>query len=177
MPLRAEELDHLFHVRLAARHFGAAAEAEIEPPGRAVRVEFVGALETGRLAEDAADAAEHRHRRIVRMQRQLDARLLSDRKHGVDEVDVVLPHLLLADDIFLFLQYGDRFFALVRLGDEAANAISPCRLVDFGHIELGATRPTASRRESLGAPDGIRHEVEAEHRDTSFADMLRIVVW
>src|SRR5690242_15916167 len=54
LALRPEELDHLAHIGLAAGHLGTAAEAEIEPPAWAVRIELIGALEPGRLAEDAS---------------------------------------------------------------------------------------------------------------------------
>ena len=79
--LGAEELDHLAHVGRAAGHLRAAAEAEVEAPGGAALAELLGPLEAGRLVEEPRDAAEHRHRRIVGMQREAHARLLGHRQH------------------------------------------------------------------------------------------------
>ena len=75
-PLRPEELDHLAHIRCAPgiseqqpRHrsspqdglFGFSSYARLKPAGS---------------RNSRADAAQHRHRRIVRMQRHPHARLL-----------------------------------------------------------------------------------------------------
>ena len=56
--LGAEELDHLAHVRRAAGHLRAAAEAQVEAPGGAVGLSSQARLKPSGW-EDARDAAEH----------------------------------------------------------------------------------------------------------------------
>ena len=79
LPARPEVLDHRPHIDRPARHLRAATEAEVESPGRAAGRDLLGPLEPLDVAEDPGDAAQHLHRRIVRMQGQLDPRLLGHR--------------------------------------------------------------------------------------------------
>ena len=93
----AERVDHLQDRRLATRLLRDRALAQQDTPGLAVRHRH--RLTVGvRAPEDATNTAQHRNRRVGRMDRKQDPCVLCDRKHRTKEIVVVGPHVVVGDD-------------------------------------------------------------------------------
>ena len=124
------------------RHGGKITLAEGDAVARAVRhVEH--APEGVHVAHDARQAAHRGHGRVVRVQRELDARRFGHRQHAAQEVGEVVPHL--------------------RIGGRAGIGVGQAG--QCGRVELrhqGAAAPGHRGRGAQPVEDG--HEVVAVHR-------------
>src|SRR5579863_1448512 len=138
-----------------AAHLGDRAEAEVQPPRRAVARLLAGGAQRVGCGEDARRAAErHVDRGVIRVQGEPDAVFLGDRQHRVEEVLVVGPHLVGADRL------GQRFPGGKPV---SLQGVTLPRLREVEGGDLGAATPVV---EHAGAPDERRQEVVAEDLDT-----------
>ena len=168
--LRSEERDHAADVLGPARHLGAAAEAEVEAPGGAAVRDLEGLLEAFGAVEEARDAAQRGDGRVVGMEREFEALLLGDGQDRLDEIGVVVPHLVFGDRGLVGSAQGHGGAVAERGGEVVPQRVEIGGGVDRGHVEFGAGGAAPARRGALGAPDGIGHEVVAEDRHAGAGD-------
>src|SRR5690349_24494033 len=99
------------------------------------------------------------------MERHPHAGLFRSGQHALDEISVIIPHLLGADHRTTFGVKRHDFLPSEACGEERAPSIGSCLGFYDSHVELGAAGAAATRCKTFGAPDRVREEVEAKDRD------------
>ena len=106
-------------------------------------------LEALKIAHQPRHATQGRHRRIVRMQREFNARFLGHRQDRLDVIGVICPHLLRA------------IFTVKRAR----------RVFGLGMVIASGLCPAACPRRGRSAPDPIGHPVVAEDRNAGLTEI------
>ena len=117
-------------------------------------------------------AAQHRRRRVIRVQGQTDTLGLGHRQHGVDEIGVVGPHLVFGDHRAIAAIDWHRKRMAKGRGHEVTQRLGVVGRINRRLIELGRTSPTPRWGQPFGAPDRVGHEVISKDRHASTPDGL-----